>query len=630
MCGIAGIWRRDGGNVDATPLTPMLTSIVHRGPDDRGIWYNGPVALGQQRLTIIDLSQGSHQPMLTSDELGVLVYNGEVYNYLELRNELEREGISFHSEGDTEVVLQALHHWGPKQALPRFNGMFGLAYLNRRDNTLWLARDRIGIKPMVVADTGSELLFASEVKALLAHPSMKRKIDDRALTMRLMGRHSASHQFLFEGVEGIEAGTWWRVSKSGIEKHRYFHVLDDLDVERLVAAADADPHHSVDAFSAAMRKSVKLHLASDVPLAAMVSGGVDSSLVAAYMREHQPDLQGYVADVAWSGGEGDQAERVGHHLGMKVNRVRIDRELYLRLWPSTIWHHDGVPFHPSDPALLAVTQRCHEDGIKVLLTGEGSDELFGGYPWYPQTWQHWNRLYGPLHRLLPKKRLAKKRLILSETPFSNIMGRSRSTGRRMIISMDANTELLPNRILELLASIEPAADRGMLANSLADLYGHMSWILFRHDRIGMAASMEMRVPFLENGMFDLAFHLPKRTKLHRKTCKWIVKKESERHLPKDVVYAKKKGFPIPDTFTSGTQRLLNDGLLAQRFRWASATQRDIMFLAAGDDLLRYHLVGMEMWLRLFFGDENCEDLGEKLLSAAGSSRMPQGLLTDPS
>jgi asparagine synthase (glutamine-hydrolysing) len=178
MCGVAGILRIDGTAVDAGPLEGMLDTIVHRGPDDRGTWTEGSLALGHVRLSVIDPSARAHQPMLTADGQGVLAYNGEVYNFPELRAELEAEGVRFESHGDAAVVLEALHRWGPKRAIPRFDGMFAFAYLDRRDQTLWLARDRFGIKSLSIARRDGLVLFSSEIKALFAHPAVRPIRDD--------------------------------------------------------------------------------------------------------------------------------------------------------------------------------------------------------------------------------------------------------------------------------------------------------------------------------------------------------------------------------------------------------------------------------------------------------------------
>jgi asparagine synthase (glutamine-hydrolysing) len=624
MCGIAGILRRDGGTVNPDLIQPMLTSMAHRGPDDSGVWHAHHIALGHNRLSIIDLSAHARQPMLTDDEQGVLVYNGEVYNYQDLRRTLESEGATFTSSGDAEVVLKALHCWGPERGIPLFNGMFAFAYLDRRSNTLWLGRDRLGIKPLVVAQTGSEIIFASEAKALIQHPAVTARVDMRMLTMRLLDRQRESHKYLFEGIDAIEAGHWWRITDSGIEKRCYAHVLQDLDVERLLEARKTKGHAFIEAFKGHLKKSVKLHLASDVPVAVMVSGGVDSSLIAAYAHEYQPGLQGYVADVCGDESEGAQAQWAGACLGMPVQRVAIDKERYLRLWPQAVWHSDGFTYHVSDPALLAVTQKCRADGIKVLLTGEGSDELLGGYDWYAETHRRWKKAFGLT--LFPRRHLKRKRERLRVNPFCTLPGRSvPDLQRRMVVALDANAELLPYRIMDLLKTVEPPADRAMLAHSLTDLYDHLSWILHRHDRMGMAASMEMRVPFLENHLFDFAFHLPRHAKLHRGVTKWVVKKAAEEHFPKKLVHAKKKGFPIPGEFTKGTAGLLAGGLLAEQLRWTARTTGEVVnLIEQGDAGLRFHVVGLELWLRIFFARQEPDKLGEKLvaLSGAGDPTKP--------
>jgi asparagine synthase (glutamine-hydrolysing) len=593
----------------------MLGSIVHRGPDGMGVWQEGHVAFGHVRLSIIDLSEASNQPMLTTDGTGVLIYNGEVYNYREIRQELEREGILFRSSGDAEVVLQALHQWGPERSVTRFDGMFSFAYLDRREGALWLARDRIGVKPLVVADTGAELLFGSEVKALLAHPRMERGADLRAIARWVLSRGRGPQRMLFAGVKGLEPGSFWKITKNGIEKNQYFHALTAVNVDRLVAASAANPRSFVGGFRDVLRRSVRLHLASDVPLATMCSGGVDSSLIAAYAKEQSPQIHAYVADVAWVGGESAQAERVGRHLGIPVHRVPVDQKCFLALWPYTVWHSDGPPVHPSDPALLAVTQTCRAERIKVLLTGEGADELFGGYEWLQATYNDWYRLSSWRRYLSRDRRLRRHRS--DAAPFFGMLAPTDPRLRdRLIVALDADGELLPARLLALLAPVESDADRAFLAHCLYSLYHHLSWILHRHDCIGMAASMEMRVPFLENEVFDFAFHLPRRAKLHRGTGKWIVKQTAAQILPGEIVYAKKKGFPMPEAFSCGTQHLLVGGSFAELMEWSANTTQEIVTMLGKDPLLRFQVVGLELWARIFFGGEAPAALGEKLTDLA--------------
>jgi asparagine synthetase B (glutamine-hydrolysing) len=267
MCGLVGIWRHDGGEADLQAIDAMLATIAHRGPDGIGAWQEGRVALGHRRLSIIDLSEAAAQPMLTEDGRGVLVYNGEVYNYRELRRDLEQEGVKFRSAGDTEVVLQALHHWGP-------------------------ATERIAVQ--------------------------------RDVCLRLS--------------------------------------LDEIDFDRLVAAANGDPTRYVAGFRTLLKKSVRLHLASDAPLAAMCSGGVDSSLIAAYAKEELPDVPAYVADIPWTGGEGDQAERVGRHLGISLRRIEVDQACFLQTM-----------------GLCGLALRCSVDPSKRCRAARGSASLPCGW-----------------------------------------------------------------------------------------------------------------------------------------------------------------------------------------------------------------------------------------------------------
>ncbi len=613
MCGLVGIWRRDGREADRGAIESMLAPIAHRGPDGRGIWQSGPVAFGHLRLSIIDLTDASAQPMLTADRSGALIYNGEVYNFRELRLELEREGVRFQTSGEVEVVLLALHHWGVEQSVKRFDGMFALAYFDCRDQALWLVRDRVGIKPLLVADRGTELLFGSEAKALLGHPNMKRRPDFHAMTTWLLSGGRNPEGTLFEGIEAVQPGSLWRITKQGIERRRYFHVLDALDVDRLVRNSTKDPKSFVDSLGTLLRQSVKLHLISDAPLAAACSGGVDSSLITALTKEFEPHITAYVADVAFSRGEGNQAERVGRHIGVPVNRVVVDGARFLELWPRCVWQSDGPPTHTSDPALLAVALKCRADGIKVLLTGEGSDELFGGYDWLERTYRNWVRkaswrryVFGPSER----------ERALDFAPFSTTARTNRFLHDRMTVALDTEDQLLPRRLLTLLAPIESSADRAFLAHSFWGLYHHLSWILHRHDRIGMAASIEMRVPFLENAMFDFAFHLPRRAKLHRGTGKWVVKQVAAEVLPRDVVFAQKKGFPTPGKFARGTQRLLAGGMLAELMEWPASVTQETSAMIGNSETLLFHVVSLELWARIFFGGEAPLALADRLAALA--------------
>jgi asparagine synthase (glutamine-hydrolysing) len=596
----------------------MLDTIVHRGPDDRGSWSDGPVSLGHVRLTILDLSSRAHQPFVTEDGQGVLVYNGEVYNYTQLRRQLEREGVCFRSTGDTEVVLSALHVWGPEIAIPRFDGMFAFAYFDRRERALWLARDRLGIKPLYIAARGRHVRFASEIKALLVHPDVATRPDVPLLEANLTKRCMAGRRTCFEGIEAVPAGTHWKITERGKEETVYFDVIRDLDVERLCAAALRPFDEMVAEFEEVVSETVEMHLASDAPLAVACSGGVDSSYVSALARRRRPGLRGYVADVISDRSEVDWALRVGKHIDMPVTAVCAQPGPLIRLFPTATWFLDQPSFHPSDLPLLLLTRGMREDGIKTVLTGEGADELFGGYGRYRGSWRRWRRW----------RRRRPLRWLIEDTPapsasrvrlFSDLA--TVTKGVDVWPRPDEEIPQLRERhrwaLFEKIREIVPIEERALLAHCLLDIFdGGLPVLLHRMDRMGMAASIEMRVPFLENRAIDLGMYLPFRAKLYGRQGKWILKTAAAKHLPADVVYTHKRAFPVPSAFFGGTEELLRNGAVPDLLEWDRATtSRTISALQTAVNA-RFHLVALEVWARLFLRAESPDDVGELLSACA--------------
>lgn len=613
MCGLVGILRRDGRPAETDLIDQMLAPMLHRGPDDRGHWADRELALGHLRLSILDLSDRAHQPIEAAGGEGVLVYNGEVYNQRALRTELEGEGLVFTSSGDTEVVLQALRHWGPRRAIPRFNGMFAFAYFDRRSRELWLARDRLGIKPLYYAELGSALLFASDPQALLAHPDLPPRPDRLALASFVLRGMPDPRWTFFEGIEAIESGTWWRMTASTVEKHRYYSVDDALDVERLIAP---EPPDKTERLEEILDESVRLHLSSDVPLATICSGGVDSSLITALASRRVQDLHAYVVDTDDGRGEGEAAQRVADHLGIGLTRVRMDRETHLRLWPEAIGF-SGFPCHQrNDVSILSVALRCRSDGVKVLLNGEGSDELFGGYRWHARAYkeQLWHaRLARRLDLSARRRRREIRRNRLREVlGFPGIDGLD---ARRIAVS-NGDAELRKRQLHAKLEPLRSAADRAFLTTSLDDLYLSLDPLLRRHDSMSMAASLEMRVPYLENALIDFAIHLPRRSKFRHGQAKWILKQVAGKWLPADIVHARKRAFPIPGAFDAGCEALLQGGVAGELLHWTQRTQQALISLAQVDERLRLSLVGLELWGRLHLRGEKAADLANQLLRLA--------------
>ncbi len=627
MCGIVGFWNQNGHAAQENLLERMLSRIRYRGPDDQGTWVDGPVGLGHCRLSILDLSSRGHQPFLTADGQGVLTYNGEVYNFPELRKELQAEGVRFVSTSDTEVVLYALHRWGPEKAVPRFNGMFALAYFGRRTGTLWLARDRVGIKPLYLARYGSCLAFASEIKALLAHPDIPAHPDTHSLASFMTYQRFEGTWTPFEHVTDVRAGSLLKITPQAVvEETIYFDVMRDFDVDRLLEVSRRDPRALVAEFEAVFAESVRMHLISDAPLATMCSGGIDSSLVTAFAKQYKPDVVAYVANVKGVVSEGAKAQLVGKHLGIRVRQVDVEQDDLLRLWPTAIWHGDQPNCHANDMPYILVVRACHADGIKVVLTGEGSDELFGGYPWQVKAYEMWRkrRLHArfipdhPLFRLAGRfhpKLMPVKLQPLGRDPFfrQEQLDYSQDLFRQACVTDGGRRLLRHEALFQKLERVELLEDRAFLARAFEDWYGNLQAVLHRNDRISMSASIEARVPFLENRMMDLGMHFPRRMKYYNGQTKWVVKEAGYKKLPRGIVHAPKVHFAVPMETWGRAANLLNGGMTATLFKWGAQETQAIVARAQTVTTVMHNLIGIELWARIFLRGESPEQLGEALL-----------------
>lgn len=622
MCGIAGVWRKrnpiTGG--DLADVGRMMQALAHRGPDDHAAWNDSRLALGHRRLSIIDLSTQAREPMLTACGQGVLVYNGEVYNYRALRATLEAEGRRFRTVSDAEVVLEALHHWGPDKAIPLFNGMFSLAYFDARTGALWLARDRLGIKPMSVAETAERILFASEDKAILACDGSARTIDTREITLRLAWQSRDSSSSLFEGMERLPPAGLWKITDAGVEKRCFWHVLDVLDAARIAGDAATDAAHMA-TLEALIEDSVGLHCIADTSLASACSGGVDSGLVTTLAKRFRPDMTAYVVDPRIGHSEAEDAQRTASHAGVQLNRVPLDKAQFLDLWPRTIWHLESDGWHASHVGLLALAEQCRTDGVKVLLTGEGADELFGGYDWQKDSMRAWRRWSWPERLFHSKSYLARRFERQRFAPFRTSIANAHNFDRNIVLrALSPDLNFLQSKIFDRLEPIASLSDRAFLGCCLHDMYAHLQDLLNRHDRLSMAASVELRVPFLENRLIDFAIHLPRRHKYRNSQGKWLLKKVAERHIPFQNVKARKNGFQVSNNFTTGTEALLRGGLLGDAMKWSKASVEDLIDLAKRDQASRLRLVGMELFVRLHAGGQTTGHLAEALHAAVRDAR----------
>ena len=631
MCGIVGYWNRDGQPAQENLIRAMMEPIHHRGPDDSGAWVGGDLGLGHVRLSILDLSKRGHQPFFTPDGQGVLVYNGEIYNFREIRDELESQGVAFTSTCDTEVLYHALRHWGPEMTIPQLNGMFGFAYYDIQERSLWLARDRLGIKPLYVASQGHRVVFASEVKALLAHPKVDGHPDMRALVMDVLDGRLDNQWTPFLGIRSVLPGTYWKITPGSTDHTVYFDPLRDLDVDRIVSAGGRDRQSYLSQFDETFANSVRIHLASDAPLATMCSGGLDSSLVTAMASKEMPNVVAYVADVKGiSTAEGDNARRVGAHLGVEIRQVDVDLEDHLRLWPWAVWYGDQPGHHAHDTAFLAVARACHRDGIKVLLTGEGSDELFGGYGQQEDAYNAWRKLR-VRHRFTPDMepfrswaRAYPDWFPLNFRDRMEFPFQDGSVARNELMlracALDGDRYLLGGEIFKKLAPVEPLEDRAFLARCVEHLYGHLQSLLHRNDRMGMGSSIESRVPFIENQLIDMGLHMPLGAKYYKGQEKWTVNTVGKSHLPQETTQAKKMGFQFNFQFIKPAAALLKGGAVADLLQWSASTQKTVIpRLANRGGRVAFKMFGLELWARMFLRGESPDELGEKLLASAGEA-----------
>jgi asparagine synthase (glutamine-hydrolysing) len=624
MCGITGIWRFRGDITDADrrDLKSATAALVHRGPDGEGYAEAGSAALGHRRLAILDPSEKAAQPMRTGDGLGILSYNGEVYNYLELRTELEREGVGFRSGCDTEVVLNALHQWGPKLAVPRFNGMFALAYHDHRSDRLWLARDRLGIKPLSMQQSDERLLFASEDKAILA-TGFRAEVDTHAMAMRMIKLNNANEHSLLRGIERLKPGTMLEITNASTQEHVYWQPLTALDPERI--AADNTPESSrLSEIETAFIDSVRLHLASDAPLGACLSGGVDSGLITTVACIERGPLDAYVVDPDQGPNEAEDAARTAIRAGARLHKVSFDADSYLRLWPHAILAQESDGYVRSSPTLLALARQAKNDGIKVLLTGEGADELFGGYSRYRDSSRLWKRMDPPYSWFRSRKRNEKLLKRLRSAPFPDSLISVRPEHMRAMLAVIApGATLRQGEIARHLSKLPRASDQALIAVAIYDLYSHLQELLNRHDRLGMAASIELRLPFLENRLIDIGIHLPSRYRLRHNIPKWLIKKMAEKYLPRENIYAEKRGFPIGSGYTEGLEPLLRDGLLRDVLRWSAAETCAVTESLASTPEARTRIIGAELFARIFAGGQSPDELGEKLTGLADRHRREE-------
>lgn len=552
MCGIAGLVCADPScATDHEALVRAMCELQrHRGPDDEGVVALGPVCLGARRLAILDVSSAGRMPM--GDESGRwwIVYNGEVYNFASLRRELERAGHRFRSGTDTEVVLHAWMEWG-RACLERFVGMYAFAVLDRASDTLTLVRDRFGIKPLYHATAGPHFLFASEMGPLACRGGACRpRVDRQALAEWALYRNvdALTPNTLIDGVSAVLPGHLVEY-RPGAEPRaeEVYSPPDAVRPEEFERLARASRDELIAEVGDALEDAVRARLVSDVPVGTLCSGGLDSSLVTALAARHRTDLTAFHVSIP-AHPELDErafATRVADAAGVELVPLALDGERFRRELVHTIHRADAPLTHPNSVAYRLISEEARRHGTIVLLTGEGADELFGGYAWNYRRKRTLMRLRPALDALPSRVRDVLVLVVYSMVGLPATSWRFRELLPSAVAQIDGYARTAWRQRCEAAYGfVDRPIDRTLLGALVADLGDFLAPLLRRLDRMSMAASVECRVPFLDHRLVHRAMHLPLRYRVGR-SDKWILRRVAERHVPREIVRRKKRGFPLP-------------------------------------------------------------------------------------
>ena len=621
MCGIAGIHRFDPHPVDTTVLGTMAHTLEHRGPDDHGFWQGPGIGFAHTRLAIIDLA-ASRQPMQSADGRWVITFNGEIFNYRQLRATLS---YPFRTDGDTEVILAGISRHGLGW-IENLLGQFAFAVHDTSTGDTHLVRDRLGVLPVYYSVQAGQVLFGSEVKALLVATPGTAGVDLLSLDAYLSGRSVPSPDTLFAGIKKLPPAHRVTLARSGTVLLTRYWAPPAADPRGTWSAAAA-----VDAVDDAVTAAVDSALVADVPVGAYLSGGVDSSLIVAKIAALRPDRRVQTFAAGFGDARTDElpwARRVSEHVGTDHHEVLVDSADFESLWPELTWHRDAPISEPSDVAVYRLAQTARQS-VRVILSGEGGDELFAGYPKYRAA-----RAVAAASVLPARLRGALVGAVDPHLP--ETLGRARIALRAA--GADTRAEQLrtwfaPFTLAErqaLLGAL-PARAGAPAAVGGTDVIREMllsdlnSWLpdnlLERGDRMSMAASLELRPPLLDHRLVELAFRLPSSVKVRGGTTKWVLKEVARRSLPAEVVDRRKVGFRVPmgDWFRSGLrdsmwERLTGtDSFVAQTFN-----KKAVRALLERHDSGRFNeenrlwtLMSLEVWHETFFSTRSPVHVAER-------------------
>lgn len=642
MCGINGIAlsTRSGRQIDSGVLERMRDVIKHRGPDDQGLFVDGRIGLGHRRLSIVDVAAG-HQPMTNEDGSLQIIYNGEVYNHADYRAELESAGHVYRTHCDTETILHLYEDHGDA-CVNYLRGMFAFAIWDARKRELFIARDRLGVKPLYYAHTADgSLFFGSEIKTLFAGGALKPELNFGALPDYLANHAPSGEDTLFAGVQRLLPGhtLTWRDGRLEIKKYW------DVTFEKAEENGRSDQDY-VAAWSDLFRTSVRLRLMADVPLGMFLSGGIDSSAIAAVMSGmvDEPIKTFSVAFAEREANELAYARIVAKAYKTNHHEVVVSPEEFFGALPRLVWHEDEPLAHPSSVALYFVSLLASQH-VKVVLTGEGSDELLAGYARYRKTIL--NLSWGVRYRsLTPLAVQAAVRSGIDGLPTSLVRQKLRRTFLSVSPEIESiyfdNFAVFPAAMQESLLTPDThkrigegdpyAGVRRALAETdaeslldrllYADIKTYLHELLMKQDQMSMAASIESRVPFLDHKLVEFTCGLPERLKLRGGTTKYILRESMKGVLPQAILSRSKMGFPVPvgAWFRGAYSPVIDEYILSER-----AMSRGMFNADFVRELVKRHqmggenhderlwaLVNFEIWQRQFFDGEGGHETSPSL------------------
>ena len=623
MCGIAGIFQRNGRSVSLETVETMGSLTAHRGPDNFTVEAFGKVALAHNRLSLLDLSPAGNQPFKNDDY--ALVYNGEIYNFREIRARLEEKfGVVFKTSSDTEALFFSLIHEGIETCLKNLRGMFAFAFYDRRKNELWIARDRLGIKPLYYAARGTEFCWSSEMKSLAL--ALGFAPDALKTLFAVNGIAEKSNEYtLFREITPVKPGSFLKISAGASEPQEFFYyrILDDFEPEIYRAAERKSRAEIASEFESLMHSAVESVLISDAPLGAFASGGIDSSLISAIAAKTYPQLKLFTANVVGKFSEFKDAKKLSEHLGAELFEYRFEPEMMLRDWTrATYFYETPIIVHANAMPFSNVSQITREQGVKAVLTGEGADELFFGYPHLlTRRYERFARLpvsfVQSLYNFAPR---LKKHLFpnakRSALEFANQIAQNFESPRRESEALEKLDFLGANEKQEQFLTMRMLGD-------------HLVTLLHRNDRMGMMNSVEARFPFLDERLVKFAINLPAKFKIGRSprfhnwkhpflVDKWVVRQMAEKLLPPALAHKPKLGFPM-----LGLQKVrfadefFKNGWVAENFALDEKARR--YMLAAEEPYFVGKLASIEIFGRLFGRRESIDAVQNHVLSFAKMS-----------